>query len=157
MSSEWMGRYRPLVAALVRHGNMAINGVKHRDEVYDGVKLSPTEWQVLESVIEHQLEVVNMNALAGRMGLPQSTFSKTVSYLCAQGLVEKYQTANNKKNVILKPTELALKVYETHSGVLEEYYFGSFFKVLEPLDDEAIGIVTRAIETLTGSILPAVE
>ena len=90
MTSEWMGRYRPLVAALVKHGNMAVNNLKHRTEIVPGVRLSSTEWQVLESVIEHELQVTNMNRLAEEIGIPQSTFSKTVSYLCGLGLVEKY-------------------------------------------------------------------
>ena len=155
MSSEWMGRYRPLVAALVRHGNIAINGLKHRGEPLPGVKLSATEWQVMETVIEHQLEVTNMNRLAERIGLPQSTFSKVVSYLCGQGLVEKYQTATNRKNVILKPTELALQVYEAHSKVLEEQMFRGFFRDLDGLDDDALDTVIRALEGLNQRMIPA--
>jgi len=154
MGSEWMGRYRPLVAALVKHGNIAVNGLKHREEPVPGVRLSANEWQVLETVIEHQLEVTNMNRLAERIGIPQSTFSKTVSYLCAQALVEKYQTATNRKNVILKPTELAMQVYTAYSRVLEEHMFRSFFRKLESLDDGALETVTQALEDLNRDMTP---
>ena len=148
MSSEWMGRYRPLVAQLVRHGNLAVKALKHRDALAPGVLLSSTEWQVLETVIEHELQVTNMNRLAEGIGIPQSTFSKTVTYLCGQGLVEKYQTANNKKNVILRPTELALKVYESQSRVLEEHVFAPFFRELEDVGDRELEAMTRALERL---------
>lgn len=152
MASEWMGRYRPLVAALVKHGNVAVNGLKHRSEPIPGVRLTATEWQVLETVIEHELQVTNMNRLAERIGIPQSTFSKTVSYLCGQGLVEKYQTANNKKNVILQPTELAREVYSVHSGFLKEKVFERFFCALENIDDAALDVMTKAVEYLNGGM-----
>lgn len=152
MSSEWMGRYRPLVAALVKHGNTAVKGLKVRSEPVPGVKLSATEWQVLETVIEHGLQVTNMNRLAELIGIPQSTFSKTVSYLCGLELVEKYQTANNKKNVILRPTELALEVYRVQSGFLKEMVFEGFFRELEQVDDAALAALTRAVERLNGGM-----
>ena len=148
MTSEWMGRYRPLVAALVKHGNMAVNNLKHRTEIVPGVRLSSTEWQVLESVIEHELQVTNMNRLAEEIGIPQSTFSKTVSYLCGLGLVEKYQTASNKKNVILQPTDLAREVYRRYSLLLQENVFGDFFRELERADDDTLNKLTKAIESL---------
>lgn len=152
MSSEWMGRYRPLVAALVKHGNTAVNGLRLRSEPVPGVKLSATEWQVLETVIEHGLQVTNMNRLAELIGIPQSTFSKTVSYLCGQGLVEKYQTSNNKKNVILRPTELAQEVYRVQSDFLKKRVFEGFFRELEQVDDAALAALTRAVERLNGGM-----
>lgn len=155
MQSEWMGRYRPLVAALVKHSNINSKYSKNKSDNGNGVQLSANEWQVLETVIEHQHEVTNMNRLSEAIGLPQSTFSKTVKYLCSVGLVEKYQTATNRKNVILKPTAPALAIYEKHSAVLERYIFNEFFRQLEAIGDKDLQTFVRAIESLNVALDPA--
>ena len=50
-SSDWMGRYRPLVSALVQHSNLfAHSGAKL--EAVPGCVLSSQEWQTLEYLIE---------------------------------------------------------------------------------------------------------
>lgn len=154
MYSDWMGRYRPLVAALVKHGNISIKKVKQRSDNGNGIMLSATEWQVLEAVIEHQHEVTNMNRLIESIGLPQSTFSKTVKYLCEQGLVEKYQTSTNRKNVILKPTELAMEVYRNHSAVLERFIFQDFFQQLEGISNKDLSAFIHALESLNAILDP---
>lgn len=156
MQSEWMGRYRPLVAALVKHSNINTKLGKNRSENECGVPLSANEWQVLETVIEHQHEVSNMNRLAEAIGLAQSTFSKTVKYLCGIGLVEKYQTATNRKNVILKPTPTALELYERHSAVLAQYVFRDFFHQLESIQDKDLQTLIHAIDALNDALAPAV-
>ena len=156
MQSAWMGRYRALVAALVKHSNINTKLGKNRSETEIGIPLTANEWQVLETVIEHQHEVSNMNRLAEAIGIPQSTFSKTVKYLCGAGLVEKYQTSTNRKNVILKPTALACALYEKHAAVLEQYIFGDFFRQLEQIGDEDLQTVIHAIEMLNHALDPAV-
>lgn len=156
MQSEWMGRYRPLVAALVKHSNINTKLGKNRSETEIGIPLTANEWQVLETVIEHQHEVSNMNRLAEAIGIPQSTFSKTVKYLCGAGLVEKYQTATNRKNVILKPTTLACDLYEKHAAILAQYVFGDFFRQLEQIGDEDLQTVIHAIEMLNHALDPAI-
>lgn len=155
MQSEWMGRYRPLIAALVKHSNINSKHSKNKSDNGNGVQLSANEWQVLETVIEHQNEVTNMNRLAEAIGLPQSTFSKTVKFLCSIGLVEKYQTATNRKNVILKPTTPALAIYEKHSVVLNQYIFSDFFRQLDGIKDEDLQTFIRAIESLNAALDPA--
>ena len=154
MSYQWMGRYRGLVSAVIRYGNVysRVQGMKF--EIAEGLELTPQEWQILEYIVEHSHESKNMISIAESLAIPQSTFSKTVKMLFSRGLAEKYQSTQNRKNVILKPSEFAEQVYENHAKKMEHGSFGRFFTELEGLSDRDIEIVTRALEYLfetTGS------
>ena len=54
MDSEWMGRYRNLVAALVQHSNIVMKASSEKAEVSRGIFLNPNEWQILEYLVEHR-------------------------------------------------------------------------------------------------------
>ena len=146
MGYEWMGRYRKLVSAVVRHGNVysRMQGIKY--DVAEGLRMTAQEWQILEYIIEHSNESKNMISIADSLCIPQSTFSKTVKMLCKLGFAEKYQSAQNRKNVILKPTEYAEQVYEAHAKKMAEGNFGRFFEELEGVSDQDLEKVVRAIE-----------
>ena len=109
MGSEWMGRYRPLVAALVLHSNIVNRAANERMEIGCGIRLTPQEWQTLEFIVEHDDSFLSMIEIARQLGIPQSSFSRIQKKLCSMGLLERFQMQDNKKNVILKPTEQALK------------------------------------------------
>ena len=104
MDVNWMGRYRTLVMALVQHCNISARGSGIKDRVTDDIWLNAHEWQVLEYIIEHTEDDAYMNRMSEVLGLPQSSFSRSVSLLSSYGLVEKYQTESNRKNVLLRPT-----------------------------------------------------
>lgn len=154
MESDWMGRYRNLVASLVRHTNITSKILQTKENVSDSIMLNANEWQVLETIIEHRFESSNMIAISESIGVPQSTFSKITKSLCDKGFVVKFQATNNKKNIILKPSEAALKLYEEHSQRLKEAVFGEFFNILDKLDDESVETVTKAIDALNSSLKP---
>ena len=100
MDTEWMGRYRGLVASLVRHDNVAIRTQTNKKNIGDNIWLNDQQWQILEYLIENRDKIFNMNEVSYRLDIPQSTFSKTIKLLCEKGLVEKYQAVNNRKNII---------------------------------------------------------
>lgn len=152
MNTEWMGRYRPLVAALVRHANIVQRGTSAKTVIVEGISLSVQEWQVFEYIIEHLNDDAHMNLISNRLGIAQSSFSKIVKELCAYGLVEKYQMTNNKKNIILRPSELGFAVYDEHATYLNEHLFADFFRQFEPFSDEEILRISRAIETLNNQM-----
>ena len=60
-----------------------------------------------------------------------------------RGLVEKYQTETNRKNVLLKPTEKALAIYEEKSNRLDTEMFEDFFKNLDGFDDETLNRILK--------------
>lgn len=152
MAYEWMGRYRRLISAIVVHGNEYARQQNIKHEISDGLYLTPQEWQILEYIVEHADECNNMIYIADSLGIPQSTFSKTVKLLCELDLTEKFQSTTNKKNIILRPTEYAQKVYEENAKKLDNRMFHKFFETLDGMDDENIETFTLAIEALIAAL-----
>lgn len=153
MNTEWMGRYRPLLAALVRHSNITQRSSGTRTMLTDEISLNAQEWQVFEYIIEHMEDDAYMNLISDRLGIPQSTFSKIVKALCLHGLVDKYLTSNNRKNIILRPSEKGLSVYQQHSQKVLSAKFEPFFEMLDSFSDEQIARFTDALDLLNSQLL----
>ena len=145
-----MGRYRPLVAALVQHSN--ITSRPQDMDIGEGVYLNSVAWQVLEYLIEHEGEADCMNRVSETLGIPQSSFSKMARRLTALGLVERFRTAGNRKNIILRPTEKAHRLYDSFSHTIFERSFRPFFEALDTVDDEALARFTAALNRLNGQL-----
>ena len=154
MESEWMGRYREIVAAVVRHGNVVLRNQSNSHDIGDGIVLKQQQWQILEYIVEHRDKRFSMNDISYQLNIPQSTFSRTVKMLCEEGLVEKYQMVNNRKNIILKPTEKGTELYRRHAENSVEPLFRDFFESLKDVSDEDLHRVAVAIEKLDNSLLP---
>lgn len=152
MNIDWMGRYRPLVAALVRHANIVQRNLSKKTVLTNEISLNSQEWQVFEYIIEHMDDDAHMNLISDRLGIPQSTFSKTVKALCGYDLVEKYQTTRNRKNIILRPSEKGLKLYQIHASGVVSNNFESFFKALDCIADEDIEQFTFALDKLNAQL-----
>lgn len=154
METEWMGRYRHLIAALVRHVNVASTGNFERDDFGDGVLLRPISWQTLEYSIEHIDHTDSMTDIARSLGIPQSTFSKLVKELVSYGFVEKYIATNNRKNVILRPTEKGIAFFRRYNDERNIGLFTDFMAEMDSFSDEQIARFAHALETLTDSLPP---
>lgn len=152
MTTEWMGRYRPLVAALVRHANINQRTAGQKTELDEKISLNAQEWQVFEYIVEHLNDDAHMNLISDRLGIAQSSFSKIVKALCSYGLVEKYQMTNNKKNIILRPSDYGLSIYAKHSSSLMESTFSAFFHQMDTFSDDEIVRITQAIDMLNDEI-----
>ena len=153
---QWMGRYRPLVEAIVKHANMCSKMMQTRIEIEEGIILSALEWQVLEYVIEHEEDDMMMSHISYQLGIAQSTFSKIIKKLDNLGLVDRYQKIGNKKNIIIKPSPKGIKVYSDYSATINNESFARFFSILDPLPDETIDTLVDAFAVLT-DILPVRE
>lgn len=145
---EWMGRYRPLVSALVQHVNTVGKGGQAL-HIYEDLYLVPNEWQVLEYIVEHREDDQYMNNMIHSLAIPQSSFSRIQKKLHSMDLIERFQTAENRKNIILKPTPLAIRAYEFHTQEMYRKLFKPFFDELEGFSDEEIRRFTHALLTLT--------
>lgn len=150
---DWMGRYRNLVSALVQHSNVVSKAGNERHYMYDGIYMTSNEWQVLEYIVEQRNQDERMILMSETLGIPQSSFSKIIKSMSSLGLVERYRSIDNKKNVIIKPTPLALKVYDYHVNQRYDEVFKPFFDALEGISAEDLNTVTRAIEILSNGIL----
>ena len=154
MEFNWMGRYQEIIDALVLHGNVVLRTQATTSEIGEGILLKPQQWQILEYIVRNCDKTFSMIDISYRLNIPQSTFSKTVKLLYEYGLVEKYQTVNNRKNIILRPTEKGLQVYRQHAEYHVKPYFESFIDALRDVADEDLHAVAKAIEALDNEMLP---
>lgn len=149
MEITWLGRYRSLVAALVRHGNSLYRAMPARIPMLDGIALNLQEWQILEYLLEHEEDNACMNRISEQLGIPQSSLSKAVKNLCSFGLTERYRRGGNRKDVILRATPLGRSLYLDYAPKLLEGGLDALFGALESLDDAALAAITEAVEKLT--------
>ena len=152
MIVSWMGRYREIVAALVRHGNTVARFQNIKSEIYPGIFLSQQEWQVLEYIVEHEDDDSNMNRISECLGIPQSTFSKTIKLLTGYRLVARFRISGNRKSIILKATQAGIEVYQSFSRVISGGAFQQFFDTLSVLTDEQLAVVAKAIGGMDDAI-----
>lgn len=157
MQTEWMGRYRPLVAALVQHSNITARAAARSNEIGEGIFLNTVSWQTLEYLIEHGDDASCMTHIHEALGIPQSSFSKIARQLTDLGLVERYQSTANRKNIILKPSEKALRLYRSFSQRIYEKDFQPFFEDLDALDDESLAVIISALQAFNRRITGLTE
>ena len=152
MDDEWMGRYRQLVSALVRHVNV-LDKLKEefRIEIADGVYVDRLVWQIIEYFVEHRDNTENMIDIAAKLGIPQSSFSNKVKLLKEYGFIDRFIAEGNKKEIFIRPTEKAIRFYRKNSADNVSKEFLPFFEKLERFSDEEIAAFTEALEVLTAS------
>ncbi len=150
--TAWMGRYRPLVSALVYHGNNVSRTLSVRMPLRNGIALTQTEWQILEDLLEHERDDDCMSRIAERLGIPQSSLSKAVKALCGLGLVVRFRRGRNRKNVILRPTPLGRELYREQIPAILERCFGAFFETLKDFSDAELEAAVKAVRLLARGI-----
>ena len=149
----WMGRYQPLVEAIIRHTNIYSRFSTNKPITFEGIQLSVTGWQILEYIYEHEKDDMRMIYLSERLCIPQSSFSKQIKILDEYGLIDRYQHVGNKKNIIVKPSPKGRKLYEEYAASFTKEFWHSFFDALEPVSDDALQTFVDALEQLNRSLL----
>jgi DNA-binding MarR family transcriptional regulator len=152
-----MGRYRGIVAALVRHGNMAARSQFARNEIYPGLSLTHQEWQVLEYIIEHETDDETMTQISERLAIPQSSFSKISKMLFEEKLIARYRVFGNRKNIVLKATPYGKEIYASYSQTTLTNLFHAFFESLSEISDADLAKLSNAIEGLDQMVLNSAE
>ncbi|MGE4454627.1 MAG: MarR family winged helix-turn-helix transcriptional regulator [Sphaerochaeta sp.] len=152
MELSWMGRYRNLVGQLIRYANIYVRGYNIELGGDSQITLSAQSWQVLECIIEHEDETLKMAELSKYLGMPQSTFSKYVKKLVAQNLAERYRKADNRKEIILRPSEYGRNFYIQKSKGLLELGYKEMFNLLENVPNDALQSMVTAIENLANHL-----
>lgn len=155
METAWMGRYRPFVAALVRHANLS-SRIAFRRAVGKGetLHITTSEWQALEYLLEHPDEVENMAYISSQLGLAASTFSRLVRSLVKMGFVEKFQKAGNRKDIVLRITPAGREYYLSTVNEQVQPLFDVGFAELSSLSDEQLAHVTCALERISDCMVP---
>lgn len=147
MSLEWMGRYRELIEQLQRFGNRY--AVQYNREVSCGpdLSLSPAQLQVLGYLLENEGKHLKMAQVAQALDILQSTFSKCISRMTEKGLIEKYHTSQNRKDVIIRASARGREAWLHYSlGLYAAYQ--QFFSALEGVPDDALRQFSFALSGL---------
>ena len=140
----WMGRYRALVSELMRFSNVAVKDSTEKHDIGDGILINNVEWQILEYIVEHNSDEEKMILISDKLGIPQASFSKAAKKLTDFGLLERFQRSDNKKDIILKPTDRARSIYSER--------FVGFFSALDSIDDADINTIIDAFVVLNNDI-----
>lgn len=152
LNNAWKGRYAQLIAELVRHGNIASRAnLRKINYPSFGFSLASPEWQILEYIVERP-DDSNMATISNYLGIVPSTMTKYTKTLMQLGLIEKYHTESNKKNIILKPSSLGLRFYEEKNAGTLPSMFDGIHTYLEDLSDNQLKAVCKAIHSLDDQI-----
>lgn len=153
MKQNWKGRYGDVVAAIVRFNNIAArNSTLQTDYPDYGFRLSAQEWQVLEYLLEHPDSCSPMAHISQDLGIATSTLTKYSAKLVKLGLVEKYKAADNRKNIILRASQMGEQFYNQMVDRFMKANFEGLFKALSCLDEGQLAQLTEGIESLAGRL-----
>lgn len=134
---HWMGPYREVVRALIRYANLYSHFQPEKRTDGAAIPLSAQEWQTLECIYEFEDQFYNMAALADKLGIPASNFSKYVKTLESHGLIDRYRIKDNRKSIILKLSPAGKEFYLKRIQLIKEEW-ASIFPLLDDLSAEEI-------------------
>lgn len=145
MKLEWMGEYRDVVEALIHYCNIYASAYRLEKQEYQGVRYSYAQIQVLEYLLENEERDDHMSAIASRLGISRSNFTKIVSRLESKGLVEKRSRPGNRKELLLTVLPQGRALYEAYSREILRWHFTPMFEELSQIPPELLGHVRDAL------------
>jgi len=145
MKLEWMGDYRDIVEQLIRYSN--IYSTHYKEETLKGttIPISYAQIQIIEYLLENEELQLNMKQIATRLGITTSNFSKLVHKLEAKGLLEKFHSTDNKKNIIILVTDFGRKEYINYTNYIYKKHFSKMFKVADKLPREVLPVIANML------------
>ncbi len=152
MSRKKENRYIPLLKAIIKHSNIVSSGLNEKVSLNDDIVITNQEWIITELIVEQREEYYSMIELSRMIGIPQSSFFRMVSHLQKVGLAEKYRVKGNNKNIVLRPTELAVQFYKERTDAMRSEIWDDFFKALDRFSDEDIEAFTEAFNLLNDDL-----
>ena len=145
MKLAWMGEYRDVVEALIHYCNIYAAAYKVEKMAYRGVSYSYAQIQVLEYLLENEERNENMSAIAARLGITRSNFSKIVNRLVAKGLVEKDYMPGSRKDVKLTVNALGRELYADYSQDILRWHFSPMFRELAKIAPDERPVIRDAL------------
>lgn len=147
MKLEWMGEYRDLVEKLIRYCNQYAQCYTIEQSFNTDVKFSFSQLQVMEYILENEERRENMAAIAARIGISPSAFSKNVKKMMEKGLLEKYHSGSNRKDIIICVSNLGRQTYEQYSKFVYDNGFKRAFSILDAVPKEYIALFAKSLDT----------
>lgn len=153
MKLDWMGEYRQVIEAMIGMGNAYSQVANAQLFTAGDVSLSPSELQVMEYILENEDRHENMSRIAQRLSISQSVFSKQVKQLVKKGMLEKYHTRKNNKDIIVKVSQKGQEFYAEYCSGEPTDVWRRIFARLEALDSDTIQIFVDSMNEFTNEIL----
>ncbi|MBQ1520833.1 MAG: MarR family transcriptional regulator [Clostridia bacterium] len=145
MKLDWMGENRGVVEALIRYCNIYAGVYRTEKMEFGGVSYSYSQIQVVEYLLENEERGDNMAAVAKRLGITRSNFTKIAQRLEQKGLVEKKCMPGCRRDQRVEVTELGRELYEDYSRGVLRRHFTRMFEELDKLSPEARAHVQNAL------------
>lgn len=152
MNTKWLGKHRDFIGCLIKYANNYAQAYSIMNFHKTSVPCSLAQIQVIEYIIENEEKNQKMVEVAKRLGVSASAFSKNIKKLVEKGLLEKYKTTENKKEIIVKASPLGHQVYEEYVSLLYERRFRHTFELLDTVPQNYLDIVAEALNFNAESI-----
>lgn len=132
-----MGEYRDIVEALIHYCNIYAGVYRTEKMHYGDISYSYSQIQVLEYLLENEERGENMSAIANRLGITRSHFTKLIQRLSSKGLVEKQSMPGSRRDISVTVNELGRALYEDYSKRILNDHFSEMFRYFSHLSPEA--------------------
>ncbi len=136
MQLTWMGEYRDTVEALIHYCNIYAQAYRPEKMSYRGVSYSYAQIQVLEYLLENEERHDNMSAIARRLGITRSNFTKIIRRLEQKGLVRKEPMPGSRRDLNVCVSQLGRELYEDYSAAILERHFRPMFESFDKVPPE---------------------
>lgn len=146
MYLDWMGKNRFFVEKMIQFANMYAAVYKKEEFYGTEIPISFEQVQVLEYLLENERLNQNMAMIASRLGITPSNFTRIVNKLVKKGLLEKYYIEGNRKNIIIRVTDLGRELYQTYSKYICNNFFSGLFEESEGVPEEVLNQLARGLE-----------
>ena len=133
MKLAWMGENRGVVEALIHYCNIYASAYKLEKQEYQGIHYSYAQIQVLEYLLENEERDEHMSAIASRLGISRSNFTKIVNRLESKGLVEKRLRPGSRKELLVTVLPQGKALYEDYAREILRWHFSPMFRELEKI------------------------
>ena len=142
---EWMGEHRDEVEALIHYCNIYAAAYRLEQMEFEGVCYSFAQIQVVEYLLENEERNENMSAIAARLGITRSNFTKIVNRLVSKGLLEKTPMPGSRKELKIRVNALGRRLYEDYSQDILRWHFSPMFHSLDRIPPEYRGYICSAL------------
>jgi len=146
MQLEWMGKYRAFVEKLIKYGNSYAQAYKTEGKYATDIAFSAAQLQVMEYILENEDQNQKMAEIAARLGITPSAFSKNVKKMVDKGLLEKYHSSANKKDVIIRVSPLGREVYAQYADFAYQRLYKEIFTILDDIPEEYVEKFTKILD-----------
>lgn len=134
----WYEDYGDIISRIVKYGNLYVRYCKRLSDFGTDYQVSLFDLQIIEKVYLKEDKYMKMAELAEELGMTQSAFSKNINRLVGMGLIKKYRSENNKKDIFLRVTEKGKETYEQHSKYVYDKIFSQIIPIFQQMSEDQI-------------------